>query len=1385
MGALRHAFRFLTAMCGVLALGCGVLVAAPVAEAAVTPVLYPDAYALDQNEHITIPAPGFLANDFGVGAGYRAKLVDTNLWAGADLDVNGDGSFSFDPNQDSAGENDFTYCLRLAGGSDCVTGVATVALYVDEPFVRPQSYAVAQGSTLSVPRPGLLQGSQNPQKNDELYLLSAPLNGILSADPDGSFNYTPNPGFIGTDTFNFCLSNDNNKPLCSGNRTTASISVYPFVQNQTIALLANHSYDGRLYPAPVGNISYAGLIITAPAHGSVDIANDGSFTFTPAAGYIGPDAFSFCLSQNDGSCMSVGTTATVSITVNPEDVDTTTAVAGPASVPYGVGATLVATVTPNPGGGTVRFAEGGTPIAGCGAVAVAANATASCALPTTEPVGPHTVVAQFGGVGVYQPSSGQHTVLITPAPTSVTYTGGATGVIGTGITASATLVNTVTQQPVVGGTITFTLDGAACNGTSNAAGSAECILTPSTAGIRTVAVTFAGSPSFQSSNTAAPIQVAKRPSSTTVSAAPAESLWSDPVVLTAQVTTGATGTVAFSAGIPIAGCAAVPLADGIAICTTTALEVGVNSVTATYSGDATYLGSSGSGDVTVDKRPVTVGYGAAATGTVGQPMTATATVTDTATGGRLIGLLLSFVIPTSSCEAMSDTSGTAACALFPATAGDQPVTVTFAGNDHYLSATGTGTALVAPAPTAVTVVAPDTGVFSVPVMITATVAPTNGQGTVGFALGDRRIAGCEDVALTRIDTTWQASCTTADLPVGSDAVTATYHGTPDYFDSSGTAAITVGPAPTALRYTGETSGTVAGSMSMSAVLSNVAGADPVALPDQQLVFTLADLTCTATTDATGTASCSWTPTGVAQAGTLTVQYAATTDFQSSSDSSEVAIAASPTETTVQAPETALFTEPVTITATVAPSNGAGTVAFSVADDPVEGCTDLRLNRTDAGWQAQCTTTMLKVGDDSVTAVFSGTEDYLGSMGSAPVQVDPAPSSLAYTGPTRSTVGQPVELSAVLRNEVDTSAIAGAAVQIAWGEYGCTATTGDDGAASCTVIPDAVADSGAVSLSFAGTSNFLAASSAADIVVGPAPTVTSVTANPTGPFPTPLTLTALVTPSNGAGTVAFTADGAPVGGCDAVELTQGDAGWQATCDATGLGAGDHQFDAAFSGTADYVASSGTGTAAIAKAPTDLGYFGQTAGTVGIPMNVVARLAVTTPPAGAAADDEAAATFAAFAAPRAAAVTALSVLAAADAVADAAITPAPDLSGLTVTFTLGRELCRAVTDADGVARCRITPSASGAEVPLDMSFDGTADLASARLALTAAVALPPVTTIPSAPPTSMAAGPATSTVQDGSAALPDTGFPTSLVIWLAALLLAGGGLLTLAGRGRRDH
>lgn len=160
---------------------------------------------------------------------------------------------------------------------------------------------------------------------------------------------------------------------------------------------------------------------------------------------------------------------------------------------------------------------------------------------------------------------------------------------------SADFTATVTPDPS-GGTMTFS-DGelVLCAGVPVTSGTATCDTAALPAGTDAVTATYSGDADYTGSAVSTAVQVAPLPpTTTTVSAAPTTISFGQSDVLTATVSpTPDGGTVTFSDGGG-ALCSAAALSSGQATCTTAALPVGSDMVTATYSGDADYAGSTGS-----------------------------------------------------------------------------------------------------------------------------------------------------------------------------------------------------------------------------------------------------------------------------------------------------------------------------------------------------------------------------------------------------------------------------------------------------------------------------------------------------------------------------------------------------------------------------------------------------------------------------------------------------------------------------------------------------------------------------------------------------------------------------------------------------------------------
>jgi hypothetical protein len=149
-------------------------------------------------------------------------------------------------------------------------------------------------------------------------VVNSPVHGTLSGVPP-TLTYAPAANYVGGDTFTFRASDG----VANSNTATVSVNIQP-VNDPPIA--ANDTYSvqaaGTLtIGAPgilandtdVDNATLSAALIAVPTHGAMTLAANGSFTYTPTAGFSGLDAFTYRAS--DGSLTSG--VATVNVTVQP------------------------------------------------------------------------------------------------------------------------------------------------------------------------------------------------------------------------------------------------------------------------------------------------------------------------------------------------------------------------------------------------------------------------------------------------------------------------------------------------------------------------------------------------------------------------------------------------------------------------------------------------------------------------------------------------------------------------------------------------------------------------------------------------------------------------------------------------------------------------------------------------------------------------------------------------------------------------------------------------------------------------------------------------------------------------------------------------------------
>jgi VCBS repeat-containing protein len=290
------------------------------------PVAVNDSFTVDEDVVLSISAPGVLANDSDAEGDDLTVSLVSNVSNGS-LTLNADGSFMYTPDADFNGSDSFTYTVYDGAGTSTVATVTlTVTGINDAPLAVADSYATNEETLTGVGAPGVL-GNDSDVDGDGLTadLVSSVVNGTLTLNADGSFEYTPAPGFIGTDSFSY-VANDGS---AESSLATVTLTVAAIDNNTPEAIADSYTTDEDTSlnvsaPGVLGNdrkVTGKGAktrepltayIVNSTVNGGLLLYADGSFEYIPDEGFEGVDSFTY--KAYDGTALS--NEATVTITIN-------------------------------------------------------------------------------------------------------------------------------------------------------------------------------------------------------------------------------------------------------------------------------------------------------------------------------------------------------------------------------------------------------------------------------------------------------------------------------------------------------------------------------------------------------------------------------------------------------------------------------------------------------------------------------------------------------------------------------------------------------------------------------------------------------------------------------------------------------------------------------------------------------------------------------------------------------------------------------------------------------------------------------------------------------------------------------------------------------------
>ncbi len=593
-----------------------------------------------------------------------------------------------------------------------------------------------------------------------------------------------------------------------------------------------------------------------------------------------------------------------------------------------------------------------------------------------------------------------------------------------------------------------------------------------------------------------------------------------------------TGTVTFMDGTAALGTAT--LNSGSASYTTSTLAVGSHSMTAAYSGDANFPGStSGILGQVVNQIPQTITftmvppsravYGtsftvAATGGGSGNPVVFS---TNGPNGAPYLGC-------NSSGSSFTMTSGTNTCYVL----------ANQAGNTDYAAAPQVSIAVTAVlAPTATGLVSSlNPSNYGQAVSFTATVT-AGATGTVQF-FADGGLFDTENVPVSGVVNS--ASINT--LTAGSHTITAVYSGDTNYATSTGATVQTVNTAgPNTVSVTSSQNPSSFGqSVTLTATITGANGLVKrrnvrVAPQDVTGTVTWSSNTGCGTTPVTpgnaGTAACTVPNSVVSSLAvgsyTITATYSGDSNHNGG-DSGTITqqVVASASTTTVtpapSSPNPSVYGQAVNFTATVVPAvQGAGTPTGTVqflADGTLFDTESL----SGSGVVTSASINTLTVASHTITAVYSGDTNFASSTGTVSQVVNPANASMTIASSLNPSVyGQAVTFTATMT--ADNGLVRrriGARPQDVTGTVTWSANTGcgqtlvnyvagtGTGTATCTVSTLPVGTADIVGATYSGDINHNGSTGSISQEVDPAGAGVSVTSD--------------LSPSTYGGTVQFTA-----------------------------------------------------------------------------------------------------------------------------------------------------------------------------------------------------------------------------------------------------------------------
>ena len=255
------------------------------------------------------------------------------------IEINADGTYVYTPNPNFNGTDVITIEVCDSGSplpKSCVNQTLTITVTAvnDAPIVDNDTNTTSE-DTPTVGGDLTDAGDSDPDGTPLLVTttpVSGPTNGTIEINADGTYVYTPNPNFNGTDiiTIEVCDSGSPLPKSCVNQTLTITVTAVndlPVAKNDSaitlsdtnvnVSVASNDSdIDGTINPATIDlNTSLSGIqtTLTVSGQGTYTANSNGTVTFDPLPSFSGTTTpVNYTIQDNEGG---VSNTATITVVV--------------------------------------------------------------------------------------------------------------------------------------------------------------------------------------------------------------------------------------------------------------------------------------------------------------------------------------------------------------------------------------------------------------------------------------------------------------------------------------------------------------------------------------------------------------------------------------------------------------------------------------------------------------------------------------------------------------------------------------------------------------------------------------------------------------------------------------------------------------------------------------------------------------------------------------------------------------------------------------------------------------------------------------------------------------------------------------------------------------